>query len=260
MWPLAPSLGPQAPPGPLQAQMLLFPSGAPGPWFWTQSTYGKPTPLLSPHPHPPGVGRVPWAGTWAPPQGRASRCPLHLRVLCLPQGPPGPQGRLGHPGQQVGQAAAAGPPAPRFVTRAFTEPQMCFLQGAAGERGHSGARGFPVSIASSCNFAGYAGGQQPFGQVPILLRRRQGFWGPTPCPGDPRCPRPVTQQGTVTWDSHPAGNGGRTLISCDGLTEARGTGWVEKGHGGTPFTFARLRRASPAPRARQAPRASQENQ
>lgn len=39
MWPLAPSLGPQAPPGPLRAQDASVPF---------RSTYGKPIPLVSP--------------------------------------------------------------------------------------------------------------------------------------------------------------------------------------------------------------------
>lgn len=124
MWHLAPSLGPQAPSGPLRAQDTSVPFRSPRSLVLDPQHLRQASPLRAPT-YTLGVGWVPGEGMQVPPPGRASQCPVHLPVLCSPQGPPGPQGRLGQPGQQVREAAAASPlPAPCFVTRAPNEPNV----------------------------------------------------------------------------------------------------------------------------------------
>lgn len=114
-------------------------------------------------------------------------------------------------------------PTPSFVIRASNEPQMCF-QGAAGERGHWGARGFPVSSAGLCH-------SLRGDKIASLTKFSSVCGNPegSSCPHLPGRPSSMPLPRRLSLPiHHTAEGGGGTLIRYDSLTETQGTGRVEK--------------------------------
>lgn len=129
-------------------------------------------------------------------------------------------------------------------------PQICF-QGAAGERGPSGVRGFPVSSTSSGNSEGLcreiraavpsSHSAVETTQVPAAHSALKTLW-PASFPRDPGSP-------WVTWR---VGEWGPSHTAKASIQD-------KGGQRGTEVTFVLLYRASRVPQDPLAPKASQEN-